>query len=139
MESNPLSEGTISFTFSGEEKSGKLLVIYAAGVEDHAKVFVKYDDEIIERSKDIILFFSAQNNKDSWVMIPTEHQGECVIFFRISHFSEHTITISSVTTALTSITAVILYITIGTVASLVFVAPTAVRYMHRRYFRKRLL
>lgn len=126
-ESNPLSEGRISFTFSGEEESGKLLVIYTAGVDDPDKVVVKYDDVIIERSKDIILFFSAQNNKDSWAIFPTEQPGKYVILFKISHFSEHTITISSVIDALGGITAVTFYAVLSVVAVIVFAGTIYIR------------
>lgn len=137
-----VTEKKISLRVTGNESTGSTIVITLEQnlMFDPANIEVDYDEQKITRTADNLadaLNPNDDGNTSEYYII--QGSNETLLFVSIPHFSGHTITISSVVEALGGITAVIAYIVIGTVAAVLFVGPTVVRYLHRRYFRKRLL
>ena len=126
----------IEIQVEGEEDTGKYLVIYIAGVPNPEDITIDYDGEQVERTRDILSFFTTIDY-ESWILIPTENSGEYVILFYIPHFSEHTITIHSIVEAVGGITAFMFYIVICIVAGVLFLSRFYMRPLFLTYFRKK--
>ena len=89
-------------------------------------ITVKFDGEILNEVNDVEAFFNLQENTEScWLQVLT--LNGLYVFVRVQHFSEHTITISSiaeeVVETIINITAVSLYIVIIVVLAVVTVIP----------------
>ena len=134
--SNPLSKGNISFSVTGEGP-GTIIVIYVTGVENENNVVLTYDGIDIRKTTDISGFFSSENTEESWIMLLGE-KGEYVVLLNIPEWSEHSITISSLVSALGGPIVAVLYISISTIVLIVFLSPMITNIIRRRmHFRKK--
>jgi len=115
IESNRLSEGDVRVKISGEADTGKYFVFYISGVEDIDDVVLEYDGDKIEKTNDFISFLGSENTENSWILLQTGTEGECVIILYNSHFSEHTITISSIVETVGGPVAFMMYVIFFTV------------------------
>lgn len=128
----------VSFTVSAPSGTlGKILVIrLGQGVlSDLDHVIVQYDNTPCEESTNVLSFFDGGNRTNpSWLRVIST-DGLC-IFIYVPHFSEHTITISSIITALSSTTALLIYVTVSIIAGIVFISyglsGPVLRYMMKR-------
>ena len=123
LEAQSLKTGNVSFTISGEGE-GTMLVIYLTGVGDPEQVIVNYDGEPIEQATDLFSFFDTQHEEEGWIILTSEKFDESVAFVKIPHFSEHTITISSLSEAVEAIggiDALLTYMAIAAVITIMFI------------------
>lgn len=123
------TEEVVSFTVVADDgTSGTILVIrIGEGVlSDLDNITVTFDGESINESTVIEKFFDIQNNSTpSWLGFLTK--TGLYIFVRIPHFSEHTITISSIIGEVVEVlggpVAVMLYIVICVAGASAFLYP----------------
>jgi uncharacterized GH25 family protein len=124
----------LSIVVAGPEgTTGKIITVrFGPGtLDDMNNVSVLYDNEFISRVSFDAIFQGGNdtNATAKWTsVLAVDSEGNQTLYclIRIPHFSEHTITISSiakVVAAIGGITAVILYITVIGVVALIYVVP----------------
>ena len=107
-------------------------------LSDLDSLVVTYDGETIEEFTDVEEFFDIQGNTDlGWLRFLTT--TGLYVFVRVPHFSEHTITISSVAEssagvveAIDGVTAIILYVASSAIVFFVFLGVIIV-HIDRRH------
>ena len=129
-----ITENKISLIVSADETvPGNTIII-----KIYEKVFssddfeIALDGESIPEADNItdILYAHDDGPFAEWYILKNPNGGE-LIFLSFSHFSEHTITISSVVEAISILTAIMLFISITIVAILIFIVP-----VYHFYFKK---
>ena len=124
----------ISFTVSADDAtSGTFVVLY---IEDEAllssDIEVYYDSVQIDQMPISQFLNQEEITEPLYVFIQTEEGYWLAVY--VPHFSEHTITISSIIDALSGTTAVVIYIVLAVVAFIIFLIPMIVRFLRRVYF-----
>jgi len=125
---------TLSFKVSGEG-SGAIFVIslHETRFSDITNIEVTYDGATIEMGN-IADIFDLQGDAPTYGVLITQNEvGDQVlnVLLFVHHFSEHTITISSVVEAISILTAALLFISVTIAAILIFIVP-----VYHFYFRK---
>ena len=105
--------------------------------ENLDNVQVVYDDDVLEDTSDIGVFFSKDTTDDpTWIAVQTK-TGAYILLW-VPHFSEHTIILQNVVQTLLNPLAIALYIIIAVVTGTVFVGTSATRMKRlRRYYNKK--
>lgn len=132
IEIQPKTQGEIvSFIVDGDEElSGKVFVVE---ISDTIKdITVKLDDTKIGETKDLTTFFSKDNPNAEYLRISV---SENYVLVHVPSFSTHTITITSVATAI-SIIVIGLYILFCLVIAFVVGSPVLFG-PHHTYFKKK--
>lgn len=120
------TEGNITFTISAEDGTSGTVVLIRIGegvLEDLDNLSVTYDGKNISEFTDIEEFFDIKGNPNlGWLRVLTK--TGLYLFVRVPKFSEHTITITSISEIVEivgGINAIILYIVIAIIVAVVFV------------------
>ena len=126
------AEENVSFTVSAEDGTSGTIIVIRIGegvLSDLDNITVTYDGVEIDEIIDIEEFFILEyGSNPGWLRLLTT--TGLYVLARIPHFSDHTITISSVgesvaevVEAIGGITAVILYITIFAIVAIIYIVP----------------
>ena len=128
------TEEVISFTISAEDDTNGTILVIKIGegvLEDLNNLKITYDGVPVGEFINIEEFFDIQGNiTPGWLGFLT--RTGLYVFVRIPHFSDHTITISSVISGLVGLIAIIFYIIISTVVFVVFLTPMLANIIRRR-------
>jgi outer membrane protein assembly factor BamB len=126
-----MEENIVSFTVSADTNTKATILVVRIGggtLTDTNDLTVTYDATKINEVTDVETFFDLIHTTDpSWLRVATAHG--VYVFIKVPHFSEHTITISSVAKVLNDIMAqTMLFLGVTTVALVLFFVPVYLLY-----------
>jgi outer membrane protein assembly factor BamB len=128
----------VSFTVSGSEGASPTIIVVSIESDffSQENTFkVTYDNQNLKEETDVEAFFDLQTTTDpSFLLIQTTTGGTFVLVK--THFSEHTISITSIVQGLTDITGLFVYIGFFTIASTLFVIPVVIAYRRLTRMKK---
>ena len=107
-----------------EDVPGTIIVIYIkeGALTDITNLQVTYDGVAIDQAINSEGFFNLEDTSiPQWLRHQTI-DGDEYIFIQVPSFSEHTITISSLTAVLSTVTAILFYIAICLIAGILFLS-----------------
>ena len=87
----PLNEGGITLTVSGDKPIGTKVVVYLGYIEDPSTIKIKYDGEIIKQTTSLGSFFREGNSKSEWAIFNSG--TEIIVLVNVPEFSDHEINI----------------------------------------------
>ena len=125
---HPLSKQNVSFTIAAEDNTTGTIIVLKIGpgvLADLDNITLTYDNRTLNETTDLETFFNLQGNTTaSWFRILTTNG--LFVLIRIPHFSEHTITITSLGKVLKTIGGLItiaVYITVLVVLAVLTAVP----------------
>ena len=120
-------DNLISCTVEAEEADGKVIAFYLGegSLDDYDNLVVTYDSFEIEKATDVTSFFDFEES-DNPTYLEVKTDAGVYVLIQFTHFSSHTITISSsVVEALAFSIAVLLFIVVCMIGALAFIWPVA--------------
>jgi eukaryotic-like serine/threonine-protein kinase len=138
-----IEQGTFQFTITGSEGTQRTVIalrlddpqtVLKTPIENLQDLKITIDGQTIEMASNVGDIFTPIDTKPHWAGFIA---GEKVyILIGVTHFSEHTITIS-LTPQLTSLFSMILYVAVGIIAGTIFLSRFYARPLFLTYFRKK--
>jgi hypothetical protein len=132
ISSDITSKQGVNVIVSGEEDTpGTNIVIYLGEIKNPDTIVVTYDGVEIEKSKEVESFFDKENENTAWILVPVEEKGvtSYLVIFKISHFSQHkiSITLEEIIDILSGPTAAMLFILYLAIIGVFIVGMATVR------------
>jgi hypothetical protein len=125
-----ISKNKIMILVSGDQEGGGKTIAVTVQenmFDDEGNLLIEYDGEAIEMADNIIDIMNPNDDGlHAEYLLTVGADGVVMMLFSIPHFSEHTISITSiaqVVEALGGVTAIILYLAIIGLVALVYVVP----------------
>ena len=119
------SEEGINIQVSGNGTPGTKLVIYIGIIDEPNNLVIKYDGQVIGHSNDVESFFEVGYNASEYVLstILVNENVETILIVNVPSYSEHIISISSISEAVGIFVSVLLYIIIFAVLGIFYISP----------------
>ena len=138
LEINSVKDDTVSLTIGAPEGSSGTFLIVSIGnkiLSDLDNIKITYDSEEIYEETDVASFFTINDDSSpGWLRFQTING--LYIFIRVTKFSEHSISISSITEKIPILILSFIYILIIIIAAVIFTGPSIKNIVYRKFYLK---